>query len=368
MLFRKKIKYALAGAFVFTLFYIVLAAVPLTHDFSFQPQWTRRIADAPRIGGGTGLPDGDAAAFMLGRTFGFFTPDGKIVRGEPEDGRFSAGGDAWCVYPQDAAQTEVFHADGSPEMTIGAAGFVHLTDYGAYLFHPGGGAVSRYDDSGRCIWTQEEAAPLTAFSDSPAGAIFGFGNGTLTAVDPEGRVLFSFCPGGSDHPVILGAALSADGKLAACLSGIGPQRFLLIEIRGGQHKITAHRNFPQALRRQAFTGFSKSGGQVFFETAGGLGVFDTQRMHLYEAPAGGRVLNAAEAGKGFFAVLAKSDADRHTLSVFETPARQIASTEFRCRDAFLLSRGGELYLGTDGSISCIRLQIPDRKQNGRGQP
>ena len=92
MLFRKKIKYALAGAFVFTLFYIFLAAVPLTNDFSFQPQWTRRIADAPRIGGGTGLPDGDAAAFMLGRTFGFFTPDGKIVRGEPEDGRFSAGG------------------------------------------------------------------------------------------------------------------------------------------------------------------------------------------------------------------------------------------------------------------------------------
>ena len=351
-----KIKYAIIGSVVFLAIYLFAAAVPLSDDFYFQPEWTRSIINAPTIGEASASADG-LHAFMLGDEFGFFSSSGEVYRGNAGGMRFSAGGDAWCVYSEDARSTEVRGTGGSLKMTVNAAGFVHLTENGTYLFRPGGGAVSRYAEDGSLIWTREEAAPITAFSDSAAGTIMGFGSGLLLAVDREGRNLFSFYPGGSEYQVVLGVAISEDGRFAVCVSGINPQRVILIEIENRQQRITAHRNIEGELRRQVFAGFSDSGARAFFETPAGLGILDTQSRTFSEVPIGGRVLNVVEyPGTGFFAVLAKTNLGSHALILIQNPAVEVSRVSFECQDAFLLFADGGLCLGTDGNISKINIR------------
>ena len=356
MTLQKKIKYALVGSVAFLAVYLFAAAVPLSDDFYFQPEWTRSVTSAPPIGESSANA-GNLRAFMLGNDFGFFSPDGDVFRGNSGGMRFSAGGDAWCVYAEDARNTEVYGTDGSRKMTVSGAGFVRITENGTYLFHPGGGAVSRYADDGALIWTRDEAAPITAFSDSAAGTIIGYGNGLLLAVDAEGRNLFSFYPGGSDYQVVLGAALSESGAFAVCVSGVSPQRVILIEIENRQHRITAHRNLEGELRRQAFAGFSESGNRAFFETAAGLGIIDTQARSFSEVAVEGRIVSVAEyPGTGFFAVLANTRPGSHLLSLVQNPGVKTAALSFDCQDAFLLFADGGLCLGADGSISKISLR------------
>ena len=356
MILRKKIKWAFVLSVAFLAAYLFLAPVPLSDDFYFQPEWTRPIASALPIGEANANSD-ELRAFMLGESFGFFSPSGDIFKGDAGGMRFSAGGNAWCVYPDNAQGAEIYASDSSLIMTVNAAGFVHLTENGIYLFHPGGGAVSRYAKDGSLLWTREEAVPITTFSDSAAGAIIGYGNGLLLAVDARGENLFSFYPGGSDYQVVLGAALSNDGAFAICVSGISPQRVILIEIASGQHRITAHRSLDGNLRRQVFAGFSASGSRAFFETPAGLGILDTRERAFSELPLEGQVLNVVECGgTEFFAVLAKTDAGNHLLALADSSAEKAGAASFQCQDAFLLSASDGLYLGSDGNISKISIR------------
>ena len=355
MTLQEKIKYALIGSVAFLAIYFFAAPVPLSDDFYFHPEWTRSIMSAPPIEEAS-ADKGDLRAFMLGDEFGFFSPDGEVYRGNAGGMRFSAGGGAWCVYAEDARSTEVRGVDGSLKLTVNAAGFVHLTENGVYLFHPGGGAVSRYADDGSLIWTREESAPITAFSDSAAGTILGYASGLLLAVDREGRNLFSFYPGGSDYQIVLGAAISEDGRLAVCVSGINPQRVILIEIENRQQRITAHRNIDGELHRQAFAGISSSGAHAFFETPAGLGILDTRSRSFSEVPIEGRVLNVVEyPGTGFFAVLSRTNPGSHALILVQNPSVEVSQVSFECQDAFLLFADGGLCLGTDGNISKINI-------------
>lgn len=356
----KKIKYALAASLIFIIIYIFVAAVPLENDFYFQPEWTKTISGAETIS-----PDPEEAppaedsgweAFMLGDEFGFFSEDGNIVRMDAGGNKFSAGNGAWCVYPQDARETPVYYPNGALKMTISEPGFTHIAKNSVYLFHPGGGAVSMYNDDGEKVWTRDEASPITAFSESKTAAIIGYGNGLLTAVDETGKEIFSFYPGGSDLPVILAAAVSDDGKYAACVSGIDPQRFILIEINGQQHKIIFHHSFTKSMRRQTFAAFGESGKRVFFETDSGLGILDIQKMKLSMVPFDGRILNAGEyPDTNFFVILVKTESG-HILSTVEEPEHKIASTEFNAENAFLILKNGGIYLGSDDNISRINIK------------
>ena len=104
MTLRKKIKYALIGSVAFIAIYLFAAAVPLSNDFYFQPEWTKSIANAPPIEEIISSVEADKAhAFMLGEDFGFFSSDGEVFKGTADGMRFSVGGNAWCVYPETRA-------------------------------------------------------------------------------------------------------------------------------------------------------------------------------------------------------------------------------------------------------------------------
>jgi hypothetical protein len=332
-----------------------VASIPMGSDIFFEPIWTKNIgepvtADAAKFGA-KGIE-----AFNLGDRYGYFTPDGTILSSVRTDERLSVSPSAWTTYSQNPESTVIHRPDGSERASINAAGYVHLDGTRTYLFLPGGDAISQYDDKGKLLWTREHTAPITAFNSSPAGTITGYADGQLTLTRKDGSTAFSFYPGGSDYPVILGAAVSDDGTLAACVSGIDRQRIILIRITGNQYKVIFHAYLEGNLRRQAYVDFEKNSSSVLFECAKGIGIIDCKKNAASFIPFEGKIVTTGECPGDKLVVALMQNGNAYTLAAIEQPNHLIASLGFTAKHAFLLQREEAIFLGMDDRISRINIR------------
>ncbi len=352
---KGNLKYIGTLSLIFLIIYMFLAAIPMGPDLFFEPVWTQDIS-GPVPAVPSDFTKKGIEAFILGDKFGYFTPEGTILSSKSIENRVSATPSAWTVYPPNTFNTPVFFPDGSPKMTVQGSGFVFLDDTRTYLFLPGGDGVSRISDTGTVVWKREHTAPISAFNSSDAGTVIGYADGQLSCIANDGTEQFSFYPGGSDNQVILGSAISRDGTLVACVSGIDRQRFLLIRITGKQYKIIYHAYLEGNLRRQAFVNFENSGSFAFFETAGGLGIIDCRTLKKKIIPFEGQIISVGKnAGDALFVVLSKNG-KKFTLSAIERPDHLVATSVFTAENAFIIQRENAIYLGADNRISRIDIR------------
>ena len=352
---KGNLKYIIIGSILFLLIYMFVAAIPMGSDIYFEPAWTQYI-NTPVTADPDKFKDTSLEGFSLGHRFGYFTADGKILSSTQTDERVTVSPNAWATYPENADNTDIFNPDRTKRMTIAASGFTHLDDGRTYLFLPGGDAVSQYDDTGKKLWTREHTAPITAFNSSPKGTVIGYADGQITALKPDGSVIFSFYPEGSDYQVVLGVALSEDGTLAACVCGIDKQRFILIKITKDQYKVVFHTWLEGNLHRQAFVDFEKNGAYAFFEYSKGIGIVDCAKRNANMIPFDGEVVNMGEyPGNNLFLALIKNGAN-YTLEAIERPNHLVATTHFTAENAFLIQRKEAIFLGMDNRISRINIR------------
>ncbi len=357
MNFKGNLAYILIGTFMFLAIYLVLASIPIGPDLHFDPVWTVALDSLPETGlsadSAPVIPAGDdIEPFILGARFGYFSPSGAIPMNVRTEERVSISPAGWSVYEDAAVMSDIRFRDGSGRMKIDAEGYPYLVGANVYLFPPGGDSVSLYGRSGARVWTREHSAPITAFSSSPAGTVIGYADGHLAVMD-DAREVFSFYPGGSDLQVVLGAAISRDGSLIGCVSGIDRQRFLLIQAREGKHKILHHVYLDDNLRRRVYVAFESSGRFAFFETANGLGVVDSEKNESWIIPVPGSVVATGECLEDTLFIVLSRDGEEFVLSAIERPNHVVASERFPGTDAFLTQRGSSLFLGIDGTISRI---------------
>ena len=352
--------------------YIFAAAAPLGQDIYFRPVWIRDITPDAAQAALEGLEEekaGDnpqaAAALFHGKTpkafmtdsrFGYFTAEGEILRSSPIVMPVSASSAAWTEYRLDTSSTPIYRPDGSLITTIEEPGFVYIDEDRLYLFEPGGSAVKQYGTDGKPIWRYLHTAPITAFHTTKSGAVIGFSDGKLVCLDPAGRTVFDFYPGGSDYQVILGAAISADGYFAACVCGLNQQRVVLISIDGNKYKVIHHRYLTGDLRRQVFVDFDETGRNAVFECSEGIGFIDCERLVSGIIPQQGTVLASGQFPyKNIMAVVSQQDR-LSTLSLVEAPAYILGKTAFASKSAFLMQEQQTLYLATDTKLARIDIK------------
>jgi hypothetical protein len=352
---KGNIKYIAVSSILFLLVYMFLAAIPMGSDIYFDPVWTTNI-ETDTEADPAQLAKPGIEAFVLGDRFGYFTDDGTVLFSKHIQDRVSASPSAWTIYGQKATDTAVFFPDGTQKLTVSGSGFVHLDEDRTYQFLPGGDAVCQYADDGSIIWKREHTAPITTFKSSGSATIIGYADGLLTCLKKDGSENFSFYPGGSDYQVILGASVSEDGSLAACVSGIEKQRFLLIRITGTQYKVIYHAYLEGNLRRQTFVSFEDSGKFAFFESENKLGIIDCQKLTASSIPIQGRIISAGQTpGDSLFMFLVKNGT-KYTLEALEKHTHLVASSSFTADNAFLVQRREKIFIGTDTNISRIDIK------------
>lgn len=353
---KKIFKYIFIVVFSVLAVYMFVAVRPLNRELSFNPEWTIDIA-AESL---SPVPPGDQGEeeqipFRIGNTLGFVTGNGKLLGRQNVTYDGTIGNNLYCLYSQTQAKSDFYNTEGKLSVAINDSGFPYLTNHRIYIFSPGGDSVAAYDFQGNLVWERQNSDVITAFNDSESGTIIGYSNGQLTYIDRDGNTVFSFIPGGSQYPLIFGAAVSSDGRYAACISGVENQRFILISIKDRQYKIIYHEYLPGDIKTNLTVQFDNDSGYVYYQRAEGLGVVSLKTKKLHLMPVKGKVLYIGTDNSNLTSILSVTDGGSSVVSIYENPYYLLAETEFTCNDSYLIQKNNSIYLGIDGTLSKINL-------------
>ena len=337
-------------ATIFCILYIFLALRPLGTELHFSPDWTIDISQIKEE-----KDKEELIPFRLGQNIGYFTPDGRVVSAISFPFKAAISEKWYALYGADNETTPFFSADGTKAGDLSMYGFPFFDDDRIYVFEPGGSSFVSCDIYGNKRWQYEYYAPITAFSSSEGGTVAGFADGTIASFGKDGTVSQQFAPGGSDFPVILGAAISKSGNMIACVSGQNKQRFVLAQKDGEHSKIIFHEYLDKDQTKQVLIKFNKKDDMVYYDYYGSLGIVDVKKLKSSHIPLDGSITQIEESEVDSLIFILSKKGSMYTVTALEPFDHPAASFTFQASNAFIQVHGNALFVGRDSKISRLTL-------------
>lgn len=342
---------------VFCLFYIFIAMSPLEKHLHLQPIWTINILENYK-----NEPQKEIAHhFSLGKNIGYFNNKGDVSLLKSYAFKATISDSAWTIYTPETTQIDCFDPDGNILTNIKSTGFPFFYEDQIFMFHPSGNSVSSYNLDGSKKWTHEEPAIITAFNSSQNGTVVGYSNGEIFYTTTSQSQSTKFMPGGSNYNVILGVAISPNGKYIAALCGLQSQRIIIAEIEKNQTKIIYHEFLTEETKNQSLVYFSSDNNNAFIDTKNSLIMvninklsstyldLDSNAVHIVEC-----TCNNTNNSKRIYAILSKNE-PKYKVTLVNKNAIQIGNFTFTAENAFIASENNSLFVGKDTIISRMDL-------------
>lgn len=361
---NKKTRFLLPVCIALGVFYIILAAKPLSREIQFVPVWT---IDTETTSVSNESADenseadfSDAIPFKLGQSLGYISKDGKLLNKLSFPYKAAISSKFYAFYGMSSENIDFFTPDGKKAGTISQTGFPYFTEDKKCLFLAGGASFEILDDDGNKSWDYAGAAPITAFSTSRNGVAAGFADGNVLAFNNDGDVIQEYKPGGSTYEVIYGAAISDSAKYTATLSGQDNQRFVISENKtkgtGTNSSIIFYKTMNKELNRQVAVKFSKNERNVYYDSADGVGLVDLRTMKDTMIPIYGRVLSMKESDDGKEMFILSKEGGTYTVSVVEGFGVLAGSFSFDADCACIAEGDGSMFVGRGTEISKIKIE------------
>jgi len=352
---KKRKNWILLGIAVFVVYFFI-ASKPVPEESVLAFRWITPLAASPaaRPEPTGGTSDAGLIPFRIGRRFGYLNADGTYLLNREVQDQLALSETRWAEYDTLPESISVRSPEGQPVFTLAAPlGYPFFRDGRTFLISGESNALLALDDEGRLSWRYDFQAPITV-ADAAAGLVLIGGlDGSVELLDAAGRREFSFEPGGSRLPVIIGAAISADGSRLALVSGIDRQRFLLLERYGASFKVVYHEFLETGFRRPVFLAFIDDDRRVAFEREGALGIVDVAKRRSVTIPLPGRILGMEDDGSGARLYVISADKDQNVLLGIDYPDRIAIRAPFSGSTTFIARRGSRVYLGGDKAIAAF---------------
>jgi hypothetical protein len=351
---KKKRKYWIIVLFLLFTFYAFIAGKPIPVETILISQWLKSLeSDYPDF-----KETGPLIPFELGRRFGYVDSQGYFVLNRVKGEYISLSKDLWAEYQALPESIEVRNPLSSRIITIkDSRGYPKFLDNRIFIINYEQTSLSLVDDFGTIQWTHDFAAPLT-YMDAAAGLILtGSLDGMVELLDGNGRLVFPpFEPGGSRYSVILGCRISRDGSKLAIISGIDPQRFLLLERFGDSYKVIYHEFLSRSFRREVHLAFIDNDNRVVFERDRGLGIYTIQTRKSLFLPLDGDIHAIDGSGDdGLLFVITAEPGLRKNLVVIHLPGTKIIEAPFISQTAFLGRQGSRVFIGGGTTMASFEL-------------
>jgi len=364
-----KKKIGLFAVIVLFITYFFLAAREIPRQIVLVPQWISSLES-----GETLLMD-DAAdtetdvifPFSMGSRFGFVRRNnGRFSINRTAKANVSLSSKHWAEYEAEPNRITIYDNTGETYAVIdnprGYPFFLDDDREQGRIFIVGSeqNSISEINSSGAVLWTYEFAAQITCVDAARGLLLAGSLDGLIVVIDSIGRKVFSFEPGGSRYPVILGCALSSDGTKLAVISGIDNQRFLFLERFGagfGDYKVVYHEFLSGSFRRPVFVNFVEDDRWVLFERTGGLGFYEAGSRRTTKVELDGEISAVDQSGGSglVFAVVSWPE-NRRELAGIMLPDRVMVAAPFKSDDIFLGRSDSRLLVGGGQTIISFELE------------
>ncbi|MDR2575365.1 MAG: WD40 repeat domain-containing protein [Treponema sp.] len=364
-----KKKIGLVAVIVFFIAYFFLAAREIPRQMVLVPRWISSLESGETLlmDQASGTETDTLLPFSMGSRFGFVRrDDGRFSINRTTKSNVSLSGKHWAEYEAEPNRITIYDNTGETYAVIdNPRGYPFFLDEGrgqGRIFIVGSeqNSISEIDTSGAVLWTYEFAAQITCVDAARGLLLAGSLDGLIVVIDSSGRKVFSFEPGGSRYPVILGCALSRDGSALAIISGIDNQRFLFLEQFGagfGDYKVVYHEFLIGGFRRPVFINFVENDRWVVFERTGGLGFYEAGARHTTKVGLDGEIGAVDQSGgQGLiFAIVSKTE-NRKELAGILLPDRVMIAAPFKSGDIFLDRSDSRLLVGGGQAIISFELE------------
>ncbi len=350
---RKRIIIILSITLLFLFVYTTLSVKAVNNGFSLNPHWSVLVnnteIDAESANLHTlGIP------YKTAQHYGYISPDGTILQKKPYTYNAAISTTYNAEYTESSTDFSLFNMQ--EELAhFEVAGFPFFDKDRIFVFLPGGNSVAQFAPDAARLWTYEQYTPITAFDSSSNGSIIGFADGNLVGLLPNGEKRFSFYPGGSEHEVVFGAAISESGFLTAAISGLDKQRFTVSKYADGQNKIIFHTYLDSEVLEQTAIQFSLDESSVYFNTADGLGIFNFETEDVLYIPLKGKILTVEELHNAVLAVLSVEN-NTYRISFIEDEKYMLGSFQFDATNAHMIANEDALYITRGETVSKVTLE------------
>jgi hypothetical protein len=374
---KKKKKYWIITGLLLFIIYFSAASRPVPRETILKAQWLSSLESGypsfigentpkPETAGDAVPPEGEYAGplipFTLGDRFGYVDSQGRFSMNRIKTAHVSLSEDYWSEYGAEPERIEVYNSLTGESITIEEGrGYPLFLDRRIFLIGSEQNSLSALDDAGNILWTYDFAAPLTCIDAAGEIILTGSLDGVVEVLDRSGKHIFSFEPGGSRLPVILGCAISRDGSRLGIISGVDDQRFLLLERFGdtanGEYKVAYHEFLEDGFRRAVFISFIEQDDCIVFEREGGLGIYRISARRGLKVPLEGTI-NAIDnsGGGGLLFIVTSPSAEQKRLIALRLPGRIIMEAPFKGETMFLGRSGSRIYTGGRMTMASFDLE------------
>ncbi len=301
--------------------------------------------------------EGTAAPFRLGNEFGYVSGDGRLLyRANPlfqvaltDAGfiNFARMGSTWFFQNTRGERVFSFSGSGYPLLGPGAR---RIFTVSADLT-----GMREYDANGEPLWSRDFPSLITCLSVRPDHLLVGLLDGSLELVGGKGEKLADCAPGGSRIPVILGCAVSEDGRRFAAVSGVDGQLLVVWEKKGPDYREAARIPLDSDFRREARMEFSPDGSYLIVEGPSSANLYDSSSRRMSSVPLSGSLEGFAFLRDGACAFIAGAGSARE-LVICRPFSPPLLRETFRAGAVSLGAVEGAALLGADGVLLRIDLK------------
>ena len=342
--------------------YFFVAARPIPLETVLVPRWLSSFEDSRPIvlnESQTNTNERVLLPFEMGNRFGYFDWNGNFSINQIRNAHVSLSPDRWAEYDAEPQSIEIKNTSGVTVSVIdNPRGYPFFLDGRTFLVNSEQNAITGFGAHGE--WTYEFSGPLTCVDGAAGLLLTGSLDGIVGILDSNGRMIFSFEPGGSRYAVILGCAISRDGSRVALISGIDSQRFLLLERFGGSdndYKVVYHEFLEGSFRRPVHISFVDDDRWVVFERYGGLGLFEVGARHSNKVELNGEISAIDRAGGQdlIFAIVSRAMNAKDLVGI-RLPGTPVIMSPFKSEEAFLGRSGSRIFVGSQQALISLDIE------------
>lgn len=337
-------------ALVLIVAYFFLFPEGLPSELGLRAQW--RVS--------SGLTDGfgavsDGIPFSFQDRFGYFSPDGRARSIGPSLAATQMSAERYIVRDS-VTSSSLFDAEGKLLGRIQGYGPFFVGDR-LFSATPDGLGLRAHDAFASVQWLYLFPSHLSAFDASPTLAIGGTVDGTIEGVAQDGSRVFSFAPGGSRLQVILGLALSPSSSHIAAISGIDPQRLVVLGQGAGDYRVVSHRYLESDYREPVRVAFMPDERFVLYRRPDGIGIWSVDGKIDELLPIMAEDFTVYYDSERDLAYVAARTRDSLSIVAFQPPTRILGRVELPQSSEFVRMDSSALYFGgMDGLYKIVFLE------------
>ncbi|HAP43270.1 MAG: hypothetical protein A2087_01755 [Spirochaetes bacterium GWD1_61_31] len=328
----------------------------LAPEITMEPQWYQAFDSAAS---NDQLDAEDLVGFVSDRHFGYFAPDGSFAALHTRDRPVAVNDAAWVQVPAAPGESlRLRSRQGDPLAELPAGQQPFFSAGGLYAVSADSLTLHHYQPGGSLSWSYTLPSHVTAFASSPALTVVGMIDGSIEAIDPTGSQTLRFLPGGSRLSAIYGVTVSDDGQYIACLSGLEPQRMLVLGKGEGGYRVISHRYLETAFRTPSSLAILPDEPYVLYRDAGGIGVSTLDGTVLGVLPAAVDTFEVYPAHHHGIYYLFARQGEQVELISFKPPTRLLGRARLPDGVRFISVRDDVIYFSC--AVGMARIQISER--------